>query len=141
MSSNRPDCLTSLVSYVPDLNFDFNLPATAAVNQLGISAKNQEQQSIPFSPELLTSFETVSARVDCNCKSIPQSRTSPQPLRPALKKALTTKPLNRVEDKFKNTEKDCEEKQILVLKHSAETATKAGKPKPVPARLLQKRKQ
>ncbi|VDM07766.1 unnamed protein product [Wuchereria bancrofti] len=140
MSSNRPDCLTSLVSYVPDLNFDFNLPATAAVNQLGISAKNQEQQSIPFSPELLTSFETVSARVDCNCKSIPQSRTSPQPLRPALKKALTTKPLNRVEDKFKNTEKDCEEKQILVLKHSAETATKAGKPKPVPARLLQKKK-
>ncbi|KAK6107510.1 hypothetical protein QQG55_28470 [Brugia pahangi] len=138
MSSNRPDCLTSLVSYVPDLNFDFNLPVTAAVNQLEISTKNQ--QSNPFSPELLTSFETVSARVDCNCKSIPQSRTSPQPLRPALKKTLTIKPLNRVEGKFKNTEKDCEEKRILVLKHSAETATKTEKPQAAPARLLQKKK-
>lgn len=48
MSSNQPDCLTSLVSYVPELNFDFNLPSiAAAVSQLGISTTN-EALSVQF---------------------------------------------------------------------------------------------
>ncbi|OZC05541.1 hypothetical protein X798_07485 [Onchocerca flexuosa] len=68
MSSNQPDCLTSLVSYVPDLNFGLNLPSTGVVNQFGISATNQIQQSVPLLPEQLIPLESISARIDCNCK-------------------------------------------------------------------------
>ncbi|CAG9537100.1 unnamed protein product [Cercopithifilaria johnstoni] len=140
MSSNQPDCLTSLVSYVPELNFGFNLPSTTAVNQFGISATNQKRQTVPLHPEPLTSLEIVSARGNCNCKCIPQTRTSPQPLRPALKKASLTKPWNKTEESFKNTEKGCEENRILIPKRPLETEAKAEKPQPLPARLLQKKK-
>ncbi|EFO19885.1 hypothetical protein LOAG_08607 [Loa loa] len=140
MPSNQPDCLTSLVSYVPQLNFGFNLPSTAAVNQLGIPAANQEQQSIPTPAESLTFLETVSTRVNCNCKCIPQLQTSSQPLRSALKKTFNTKPGNKVDEECKNTEKGCEEKRILVSKRPTEIIAKAEKHQQLPARLLQRKK-
>uniref|UniRef100_A0A8R1XYM5 Uncharacterized protein n=1 Tax=Onchocerca volvulus TaxID=6282 RepID=A0A8R1XYM5_ONCVO len=138
MSSNQPDCLTSLVSYVPDLNFGLNLPSTGVANQFGISTTNQKQQSVSLLPEQLIPLESISARIDCNYNCIPLRRTSPQPLRSALKKTLLTKPCNGGEEKFKV--RDSEEKQIFNPKHSTETETKAEKPQPLPARLLQKKK-
>uniref|UniRef100_A0A0R3S6Q0 Reverse transcriptase domain-containing protein n=1 Tax=Elaeophora elaphi TaxID=1147741 RepID=A0A0R3S6Q0_9BILA len=160
MSSNQPDCLTSLVSYVPELNFGFNSPSTAVVNQFGISATNQvslfnflrhchrcifipdqnvlKKQTVPLPPESLTSLEIVSARV--NSKGIAQARTSPRPLRPALKKTSLVKPWNKVEEKLKNIEKSCEENRITAPKHSTETEARAQKSQPLPARLLQRKK-
>ncbi|KAL3984887.1 hypothetical protein ACH3XW_36350 [Acanthocheilonema viteae] len=138
MSSNQPDCLTSLVSYVPELNFGFSLPSTTALNQIKFYL--QKQQTIPLSPEPLTSLEIVSARVNCNCKCIPQTQTSPQPLRPVLKKTSLTKSCNKVQGSFKNTQRGYEENRISVPKRSVETKAKTEKSQPLPARLLQKKK-
>ncbi|MCP9262689.1 hypothetical protein DINM_006046 [Dirofilaria immitis] len=93
MSSDQPDCLTSLVSYIPELNLGLNIPSTGTVNQFGISSTNQVQQLVPLLPELSLPLESVSAR-NCDCKCIFQRKISPQPLRPALKKTSLTKSWN-----------------------------------------------
>ncbi|VDK85653.1 unnamed protein product [Litomosoides sigmodontis] len=139
MSSNQSDCLTSLVSYVPELNFGLNLPSTTAAKHFGTST-NQKHQTFPLHPEALTSLEIVSARVNCNFKSAPRARTSLQPLRPALKKASLIKPSNKVEENFENTEKSCEDNRISIPKRATETQGKTEKSQLPPARLLQKKK-
>lgn len=48
MSAKQSDCLTSLVSYVPELNFGFNLPSAATANHFGTST-NQVFSSDFFS--------------------------------------------------------------------------------------------
>lgn len=73
-------------------------------------------------------------------RSVPQARDSPQPLRPALKKTSLIKSSNKVEEKFKDTEKGCEENRISVPKRATETQAKTEKSQPTPARLLQKKK-
>ncbi|KAM3717516.1 Spindle assembly abnormal protein [Dirofilaria immitis] len=137
MSSDQPDCLTSLVSYIPELNLGLNIPSTGTVNQFGISSTNQVQQLVPLLPELSLPLESVSAR-NCDCKCIFQRKISPQPLRPALKKTSLTKSWNEVEEKLKK--RDREEKQISNPKRPTDAEAKAEKHQPFPARLLQKKK-
>lgn len=41
MSSDHPDCLTSLVSYVSEVNFGYNLPSVTGGDRLAILTTNQ----------------------------------------------------------------------------------------------------
>lgn len=81
---------------------------------------------------LLKSLDSA-AIVSFRCN--PQA--SSQPLRPVLKKTSLNKPYNKVEEKFKNTEK---ENRISVPKRFNETEAKTEKSQRLPARLLQKKK-
>uniref|UniRef100_A0A915PYC1 Uncharacterized protein n=1 Tax=Setaria digitata TaxID=48799 RepID=A0A915PYC1_9BILA len=135
MTHKNQDCLTSLVSYVPDLKFALDNSSASAKNQFGISAACQVDQLTSLASLPL---ETVSARVICNHGSVPYSRT--QPVRSVLKNGLLTGPCGGVKEKLKNTTKKCEEKQISIPRRLTEVEVKAEKFKPPPARLLQKKK-
>ncbi|VDN03264.1 unnamed protein product [Thelazia callipaeda] len=123
MSSGQPECLTSLVSYVPDFTFG---QRTDIRNQLTTSTIQGQNL---FIPEVL---EVVSARGNTNCEPICERSISP-PLRSALKKTN----LKKFED---NTEDIKKEESQSIPKRPLDVVKKEGQLKAFPARLLQKKK-